>query len=127
MKRARDRAEPAELDVRRPGAPGPEIRGAELESRVDNFVRETELAVELQRPRLHRERSRSVTRSSGLVDDANLDPQPSQPESEHEAGGSGADDENLGVHAANLTESSARSARMLQPIAPRQTTASPIR
>src|SRR6266478_860747 len=48
---ARDHAEPAELDVRRPGAAGPEIRGAELESRVDNFVRETELAVELQRPR----------------------------------------------------------------------------
>src|SRR5205807_1650817 len=112
-KGARVRAWPAELDVRRPGASGPEIRGGELESRADHFVREAELPVELQRPRLHRERTRRAARSIGLVDDANPDPQPGQPESEHEAGGSGADDENLGFHAANLTEALARIARML--------------
>jgi hypothetical protein len=75
---------------------------------LDHFVRKTELVVEFQRPRLHRERARSAARSSGLVDDANPDPQPGQRESEHEAGGSGADDENLGVHPANVTAASTR-------------------
>src|SRR3989454_189265 len=105
------RAEPAELDVRRSPASSPEVRRGEHQPRFDQLVGETELAVELQRSRLHCERPRSAAGSSGLVDDANLDPQTSKPESEHEAGGSCADDENLGVHAASLTEASTRSSR----------------
>ena len=49
-----DRAQLAELDVRRPLASRPQIRGGEPEAGGDHLVGETELAVELQRPRLHR-------------------------------------------------------------------------
>ena len=53
------RAQPAEIEVRRPSASGPEICRGEHQARFDNFVGEAELAVELQRPRLNGQRTGS--------------------------------------------------------------------
>ena len=89
--------------MRSSSASGPEICCGELESRFDHLVGKTELAVELQGPRLHCQRSRGRAGFGRSVDDAHPDAEPGEPESEREAGRSGADDENLGVHPGKLT------------------------
>ena len=92
-------AECAELDVRHLLRPGPEIRPRKLEAGLDHLAGETELAIELQRPRLDRQSAGGRPGLGRPVDDADPDAQPGEPESEHEARRTGADDEDFGVHA----------------------------
>ncbi len=101
-KRTEARAQPAELDVRGLLSPGPEICRGELEPRRHHLLGETELAIQLESARLQRHRARGRARLGALVDDANPDAEPGQPESEHEAGWTRADDEDLGVHVRKL-------------------------
>src|SRR5438105_13489517 len=92
-------AECAKLDVRGSGASGPKIRRGEDETCLDHCVGEAELAIVLERARLHGQRSRGGAGLGGLVDDADADAQPGEPESEDEASRTGADDEDFGVPA----------------------------
>src|SRR5207249_10098622 len=92
------RAQAAEVEVRGSSASGPEICCGEHQARFDHFVGDTELAVELQRPRLNRQRTRSGPWFGRFVDDADPDAEPGEPESEHQTGRAGADDEDFRVH-----------------------------
>jgi len=74
----------------------PEIEILDLDSARDDGVIESNLVIELQGTRLHRERARSGTGLRSLVDEPNLDAESGQPEREDEAGGPGAGDQNLG-------------------------------
>jgi hypothetical protein len=100
--RALAHAQRAKPDVRRLPASRPEIRRGEHEARFDDFAGETELAVELQRPRLHRHRARGRAWLCGLVDDADPYAQLCEPESEHQTGRARANDENVGVDTRQL-------------------------
>src|SRR6266851_686245 len=97
--RAPVRAQPFEIEVGCPPASRPQIDGGEREPGFDYVVGDTELPVEFQRARLHRQRARSRSWLVGLVDDADPDAQSDEPKSEHETGRSSADDEDLSVHA----------------------------
>src|SRR5207302_2091951 len=90
-------AQGSELEVRDLPRSGPEVRCRKHETRFDHLAGETELAIELQRPRLHRQSARGGPGLGRLVDDANPDAEASEPQREHEAGRTGADDENFGV------------------------------
>src|ERR1700677_673126 len=61
----------------------------------DDLVGEIELAVELQRSRLHCDGARSRSRRRGLVDDAEADALLCEPEREHQSRGACADDQNV--------------------------------
>ena len=95
-------AQLAELDVRRLPGSGPEVRCGEHQPGFDDLIGEAELAVELQRARLQRQRARSGAGLGSLIDDAEPDAEPGEPESEDEARRAGADDEHFGVHASDL-------------------------
>src|SRR5207244_6804328 len=95
-------AQLAEIDVRRLPASGPEVRCGEHQPGFDDLIGEAELAVELKRARLQRQRARSGAGLGSLIDDAEPDAEPGEPESEDEARRAGADDEHFGVHASDL-------------------------
>ena len=57
-----------------------------------------ELAVEFERPRLNRQGSRACAGLCRLVGDADFHPELTQPERQGQAGGTGADDQNVAVH-----------------------------
>ena len=90
----------------------PDVDGRELEAAVDDLVRKTDLAIELERTRVHRERARRGPRLGRLVDDPDVGAHALEPERQDQAGRAGADDENLRRasrhrrHAANFTLSS---------------------
>src|SRR4029078_1847946 len=58
---------------------------------------DADLAMEFEGARLHRDRPRRLAGPRTLVDDADIDAEPLQPQSESETCGAGADDEDLRV------------------------------
>src|SRR5262249_36417083 len=74
-------------------APDPEVRDDKADPALHHGRRKADLLVELEGPRLHRERARGRAGLRGLVDDPDFHAQPRQPQGENEAGGSGADDQ----------------------------------
>src|SRR5712671_4220815 len=96
-------AKSPQLDAGPPLASGPEIRRREDEPCVDDLAGEAELAVQLQRARLHRKGTRGRARLGSLVDDADPYARPREPESEYESRRTSADDENFAVHGCNLS------------------------
>src|SRR5439155_25518787 len=103
-------AQLAELDVRGLPGSGPEVRCGEHQPGFDDLIGEAELAIELQRARLQRQRARSGAGLGSLIDDAGPDAEPGEPESEDEARRAGADDEHFGVHASHLYRARVRAA-----------------
>ena len=77
----------------------PEIDGGHLPSALDDRVREADLAVQLERACLHGERARGRSRLRRLVDDSHADTQPRQPQRQHQARRSCADDEDVSAFA----------------------------
>ena len=62
---------------------------------IDDRIREADLAVQLERARLHGERARRRARPCRLVDDPDAHAQPRQPQGQHQPGRPGADDEDV--------------------------------
>jgi hypothetical protein len=89
-------ADAGEGHPRGPGTAGPQVDGRHLEPAGHDRIRQIELAVQLERPGLHRERARGGAGGIGPVDDAYPDTLPPEPQGEDEPRGPGADDENLG-------------------------------
>src|SRR5712671_179930 len=111
-------AKSPQLDAGPPLASGPEIRRREDEPRVDDLAGEAELAVELQRARLHRKGTRGRARLGRLVDDADSYARPGEPESEYEPRRTSADDEDFAVHGSNSTVDPPRQCHSSAPSGP---------
>src|SRR5215470_6137133 len=80
----------------RPGfALDPEPDGRDLVTARDNEIGEVELAVEFERARVHRERTRRRAGLGSLVDDAQLHAELGQPQREDQPGGPGADNQDV--------------------------------
>ena len=92
-KRTQAGAEIAEYRARAPLAGDPEAHRRHAVPAVDDRAGQMDLAVELERARLNGERPRSRAGLCRTVDEADRDFQVRQPQGEHQAGGSGADDE----------------------------------
>ena len=75
----------------------PEVDGRHSVTTLDHRGREIELPVQLESPGLHRERARGGAGRIGPVDDPHADTLPGEPQGQHESGGTGAGDENLGA------------------------------
>ena len=96
-KRADASAHVAEHGVRHRLAGRPEIDGAHRPSSRDDRVCEADLAVQLERARLHGQRARRRPGLRRLVDDPHAHAQPRQPQGQHQARRPRADDEDVGV------------------------------
>jgi hypothetical protein len=94
--RAQALAEVLERDPRRLLAVLAQVDGLQLDAERHGFVGEPELLVELQRPRLHDHGPRRLAGAIIFVDDAKWNAMAGQTQGQHEAGRSGADDEDLG-------------------------------
>src|SRR5215831_14886845 len=82
----------------RPGfALDPQPNGRDLVTARDNEIGKVELAVEFERARVDGERTRRRAGLGSLVDDAQLHSELGQPEREDEAGGPGADNEDIAL------------------------------
>jgi hypothetical protein len=92
-------------------AAGPEVGSPDATAAFDDGVVEEDLAVELERARLDGEGARRGAGAWRLVDDADFDAELGQPEGEHEAGRSGADDQNGLLHAYGSPRSFSRICR----------------
>ena len=88
-------ADVAERHARRVPAAFPQVDRRELDAVRDRLVGNPELAVELERARVHHERAGGRAGRIRLVDDAHVNARPLEPEREHEARGAGADDQHL--------------------------------
>ncbi len=75
----------------------PEIRSEDLSSTLDHRVRQADLAVQLERARLHGQRARRRPRPRRPVDDSHAHAQPRQPQSQHQARRACADDEDVSL------------------------------
>src|SRR5581483_10580668 len=73
----------------------PQMRGVDFHALIDHVIRETELAIKLQRARLHHHCSRLLARTICLRDDAERRPATRQTQRQVEPGGSSANDENI--------------------------------
>ena len=95
--RVGERAEPdaavAEDRAGDPGRADPEVHRDDADAAIDHGRGQAERLVELERPRLHRERARRGAGLRRLVDDANADAQPREPEGEDEPRRPRSDDE----------------------------------
>src|SRR5215831_5516611 len=82
----------------RPGfALDPQPNGRDLVTARDNEIGKIELAIEFERARVDGERTRRRAGLGSLVDDAQLHSELGQPEREDEAGGPGADNEDIAL------------------------------
>ena len=95
--RRRTRAECAELDVRDAPAADPQVRRVEADRCFDHGVRDAELAIELERARMHDERARRRCRGGSLVDEAHAHAGFREPQREHEAGRTGTRNQDVDV------------------------------
>ena len=83
-------------------------KNTERQPTPDHGLGQAELAVELERARLHAERAGRGPGLGGLVDEADANPEAVQPEGEHQAGRARPGDQYLGVaHGAPLRAASA--------------------
>jgi len=95
--RGRAGAERAQLDMRNVPAADPEIQGIEADGRVDDGIGDAELAIELERARVHDERAGRRCDGGGLVDDAHAHTRAGEAQREHEAGRTRAGDQDVDV------------------------------
>ena len=106
----------AEPEVGNFPAGDPQVCRADLASAREHGVRESDLVIELERPRLHRDGARGGRRLRVRVDDAKVHPQPLQPEGEDQAGRTGADDEHVRLyHRHSISICRSRPARNSRP------------
>src|SRR5260221_3691235 len=84
-------ADVADLDAPGMLAARPQVHGGEGEAACERRAIDAELAVELESARVHDQGARRGARRGGLVDDAKVHAEPSQPEGEHQPRGSRAD------------------------------------
>ena len=75
----------------------PEVHRVERDGARDDVVGDPQLAIELQGAGMDHQRSRRGSRLGDLVDDPDGDAAPRQPEREHEAGWTRADDKHLWI------------------------------
>ena len=94
-KRTEARAHFAEHGMCRLSAGHPQIGGENLPSTLDDWRGEADLAVELERPRLHAKGARCRSGLRRLVDNPDAHAEPRQPEGEHETGRPRTDDEDV--------------------------------
>jgi hypothetical protein len=87
----------AEHQVRNVASRHPQIHPDGAASAFDDRVRESELRVELERPRLHGDGARRRPRLGQLVDDADMNAKTRQPQREDESGWAGAGDQDFGA------------------------------
>ena len=73
----------------------PQVDGGHLPAAAHDRVGQSDLAIEFERASLHRQGARRRTWLRGLIDDADTNAQPSQPQGQHQARRSGADDEDV--------------------------------
>ncbi|MNX94104.1 hypothetical protein D3C86_1263230 [compost metagenome] len=73
----------------------PEIGRSHAMAALDDGIRQAELAIQLQRPRLHGQCPRRGAGGRRLVDDPHADPQFAQPQGQHQPGRAGADDQDV--------------------------------
>ena len=86
----------AEYGMCRLPAGHPQIGGEDLSPALDDWRREADLAVELERPRLHGKSARGRPGFRSFVDDPHAHSQPGQPERQHQTRRPCADDEDVG-------------------------------
>jgi hypothetical protein len=96
-KRALALAHVADGNARRQAALRPQVRALGALAERERAVDHTELGVDLQRARLHADRARLLRGSGVPVDDQHAHAAPRELIGEHEAGGAGAHDRNVGV------------------------------
>ncbi len=84
------------------GAPpfGPQIRTGRALSKLEGALDDAEMRVDLERARLHAQRSRLQSRTCMPVDDQHSDAVSRQLIREHQPGRAGSDDQNVSVHSA---------------------------
>jgi hypothetical protein len=75
----------------------PEIDGRNFVAARDHGFRQIELLVKFERARLNCKRARGGPRLGGLVDDADLDTEPGEPQRKHKTRGARAGNQNLGL------------------------------
>ena len=93
-------AHPAQRQARYRFALDPEVGRRHAMTALYHGVDKVELAVQLQRPRLHRQRPGCGAGCRCLVENPHADPQFAQPQCEHQPGRTGADDQYIAtVHA----------------------------
>ncbi len=71
------------------------MRRRDLVPVAHHGVGQIQLTIQLQRARLHRQRPRGGAGRGGLVDDTHAHAQFAQPQSQHQTGRAGADDQNV--------------------------------
>src|SRR5207237_1899904 len=89
-----------------------QIDGGEPQSALDDRVCEADLSIELERSRMHNERTRCRTGLGRFIDDADANAASREPQRKDEAGRSGAGDQDIGIgHEARRSEVAEKGAR----------------
>lgn len=110
-KRADADSNSAEVDVSNLPTFSPQIDGGELESALNDSVGKTDLSIELERSRVDDERTRCRAGLGHFINDAHTNPQSREPQSKHEAGGSGAGDQDIGIGHARASRKGCKEGR----------------
>ncbi|MNL11656.1 hypothetical protein D3C87_1324980 [compost metagenome] len=85
----------AQRQARHGFALDPEVRRSDSMTVLHHGLAEVELAIQLQRPRLHRQRPRRGAGARRLVDDPHADSQFAQPQRQYQSGRAGTDDQDV--------------------------------
>ncbi|MNT19518.1 hypothetical protein D3C72_1547800 [compost metagenome] len=95
-----------------------DVHGIDLDAQADQLVGKAQLLVKLQGARMHGHGPRRLARTAVLVDDAAIDAMARQAQGKHEAGRTGADDQDgRCIHAIQYRTGWAMAARRLKLLA----------